>query len=119
MGKLRTHIKSELMSDKEAFEKREKPIGMLTVSELIDETAEKGDKLAQELQQQLVQTCIDFINEHENINIDRVSFTADSLQESAKYESWQPCTDSSITLEGLAWDENTHYPKYVDIGHWI
>lgn len=58
------------------------------------------NKLARELQDRLVQCCLDFINEKGNTDIWRVNFTADCLQESAKYGSWQPCTDSTCELEG-------------------
>jgi hypothetical protein len=54
-----------------------------------------------ELQDRLVQTCIDFINEKGLTDIYDVSFNADSLAESAEYGSWQPCTDSYIKVEGL------------------
>ena len=54
-----------------------------------------------ELQDRLVQTCIDFINEKGLTDIYGVSFNADSLAESAGYGSWQPCTDSYIKVEGL------------------
>jgi hypothetical protein len=44
---------------------------------------------------------LDFINEKgvDASEIDRVIFTADALQESAKYGSWQACTDSTCELE--------------------
>lgn len=54
-----------------------------------------------ELQRILVQTCIDFINKKGLTDIFSVSFHADALSESAKYGSWQPCTDSSILIKGL------------------
>lgn len=54
-----------------------------------------------ELQEKLVQTCIDFINERNLEDVEMVSFTADALQASAKYKEWIPATDSSITLEGI------------------
>lgn len=53
------------------------------------------------LQELLVQTCIDYINENELTDIYSVSFNADSLNESAKYGSWQPCTDSYIKVKGI------------------
>lgn len=54
-----------------------------------------------ELQERLVQTCIDYINEKGLTDIYAVSFNADSLSESAKWGSWQPCTDSYINIKGL------------------
>ena len=62
------------------------------------------NKLAKELQDRLVQCCIDYIKETGDTNIDRVTFTADALQESSKYGSWQPCTDSTCELEKLTND---------------
>jgi len=49
----------------------------------------------------LVQTCIDFINENNLKDVDAVSFNADALQESAKYNEWTPATDSFLSLEGI------------------
>ena len=59
----------------------------------------ESSKLASELQHRLVQCCLDFINETGNTEIWRVDFTADCLQESAKYGKWCPCTDSVCELE--------------------
>lgn len=61
-----------------------------------------------ELQERLVQTCIDYINEKGLVDIYSVSFNADSLAESAKYGSWQPCTDSHIKVKGLC---NKNYKR--------
>lgn len=49
----------------------------------------------------LVQTCIDFINEEGLKDVDVVTFSADSLQESARFNEWTPATDSFLTLEGM------------------
>lgn len=57
-----------------------------------------------ELQDILVQTCIDFINENKIDDLEEVDFRVDMLQESAKYGSWQPCTDSSISGYGINGD---------------
>jgi hypothetical protein len=63
------------------------------------------DKIALKLQERLVQTCIDFINEHKDDDqvkeIQMVEFRADCLQESAKHDEWQPCTDSYCSLYGV------------------
>lgn len=59
-----------------------------------------------DLQDRLVQTCIDFINEKGLTDIYSVSFSADDLFESAKYGSWQPCTDSYIKVEGLGYENH-------------
>lgn len=62
------------------------------------------DKIALKLQERLVQTCIDFINEHKDDEqvkqIEIVEFNIDNLQESAKYGEWHPCTDSYCALHG-------------------
>lgn len=65
---------------------------------------------ARELQERLVQCCIDYINEIDNKDIDRVIFSADCLQESAKAGYWQPCTDSTCELQ-----KNTD-DGYIDYG---
>ena len=54
-----------------------------------------------ELQEILVQTCIDYINKHGLTDVYSVSFNADELAYSAKYEKWQPATDSYIRVEGI------------------
>ena len=59
------------------------------------------NELARQLQERLVQCCIDFINETGDKEIQRVCFTADMLQESASFGSWHACTDSTSELEGL------------------
>ena len=62
------------------------------------------DKIALKLQEILVQTCIDFINEHKDDaqvkEIQIVEFNVDGLQFSAEEGSWQPDTDSSCILQG-------------------
>ena len=62
------------------------------------------NKLAKELQDRLVQCCINYIRETGDTNIDRITFTVDALQESVKYGNWQACTDSTCELEKLADD---------------
>lgn len=63
------------------------------------------DKIALKLQERLVQTCIDFINEHKDDEqvkeIQMVEFNIDNLQESAKEGSWQPDSDSCCSLHGV------------------
>ena len=62
------------------------------------------DKIALKLQERLVQTCIDFINEHKDDEqvkeIEIVEFNVDGLQFSTKEGSLQPDTDSSCVLQG-------------------
>lgn len=67
------------------------------------------NKLAFELQQRLVQTCIDYINEIGNTDIQVVSFTADCLQESCKVGEWCPATDSYCSLKGYDYDNDNDY----------
>lgn len=63
------------------------------------------DKIALKLQEKLVQTCIDFINEHKDDDqvkeIQMVEFTADNLQESSEHNAWLSCTDSYCGLYGV------------------
>ena len=70
----------------------------------------------EELQDILVQTCIDFINENELRDVDAVYFSADSLQESARCNEWTPSTDSFLTLEGMEYDEKCdfHVRRLID-----
>mgnify|MGYP003517997863 CR=1 FL=1 len=69
-----------------------------------------------ELQDILVQTCIDFINENELKDVDAVYFSADSLQESARCNEWTISTDSFLTLEGMEYDEKCdfHVRRLID-----
>ena len=54
-----------------------------------------------ELQEILVQTCIDYINANNLDDIDEVSFSVDSLGYSAKHGEWTPSTDSHIRVVGI------------------
>ena len=65
----------------------------------------------------LVQTCIDFINEEGLKDVDIVAFSADSLQESARFNEWTPATDSFLTLEGMEKSEKDNgyvVRKFID-----
>ena len=77
------------------------------------------DELAKELQERLVQTCLDFIREKGDKYIWRVEFSADELQESAKEGKWMPCTDSSLVLEGLVWDPELKTVVTKEIGSYM
>lgn len=62
-----------------------------------------------ELQQQLVQTCIDFIKEKNLTDIDAVRFNVDGLTGNAiEFGEWVPAMDSYIGIEGLQ-DELVEY----------
>lgn len=60
----------------------------------------------EELQELLVQTCIDFINKKGLKDIWGVYFQADDLNTSAEYGEWTPSTDSYIRVEGIEDEEH-------------
>jgi len=62
-----------------------------------------------ELQTRLVKCCIDFINEKNLGDIEKIDFTADSLQYSAEEGGWTPATDSSIVAYEEELCEGTDY----------
>ena len=92
--KLRKNIEREFLK-----EVKENPI----VEKLEDSAISSVTKIdhIKKLQEILVQTCIDYIQENDLTDIWSVLFSADSLDESSKWGSWQPCTDSYIKVEGL------------------
>mgnify|MGYP003483790159 CR=1 FL=1 len=63
------------------------------------------DKIALKLQERLVQTCIDFINEHKDDEqvkeIQMVEFVADNLQESVRHgiKYWVPTSNEGYFIE--------------------
>lgn len=64
-----------------------------------------------ELHHILVQTCLNYMKEHELTDIDEVSFSADGLSSSYEYNEWTPATDSSLTVVGL--QEESKEDKYI------
>ena len=79
-----------------------------------------------ELQEILVQTCIDYINKNGLTDIYSVGFSADDLSTSAEYGSWQPCTDSYIKVKGLREERHRRkdgtifaMPYTYDIGEYM
>lgn len=63
-----------------------------------------------ELQEKLVQTCIDFIKEKNLTDIDMVRFNVDGLTRNAiEFGEWVPAMDSYIGVEGL--QEDTYIGK--------
>ena len=64
----------------------------------------------------LVQTCIDFINENGLKDVDEVSFSADSLQASAKFNEWTSSTDSYLEVDGIEYDDTCKFKvrKFID-----
>ena len=53
-----------------------------------------------ELQEKMVQLCIDYINENNLTDIEEIQFSADELQFSSKEGMWTPQTDSFIYIYG-------------------
>ena len=80
----------------------------------------------EELQQILVQTCLDYINKHGLTDIYSVSFNAEELAYSAKQGKWQPATDSYIKVEGIRYQNHRlkngeifKMPYRYDIGEYM
>ena len=92
MKNRKTHILEEL-----AKKWKENPI----IERLEDSPIPGITEHIKELQEILVQTCIDYINKHGLTDVYSVSFNADELAYSAKYGKWQPATDSYIKIEGV------------------
>ena len=66
-----------------------------------------------ELQQRLVQTCIDFVKEKNLADIDAVRFNVDGLTgNTIEFGEWVPAMDSYIGVEGL--QEDTYIGKSGD-----
>ena len=65
-----------------------------------------------ELQEKLVQTCIDFIKEKNLTDIDAVRFNVDGLGDSIEFGEWTSGMDSYIGVEGL--QEETYACKNGD-----
>ena len=55
------------------------------------------DVLISKLQDRLIQCCIDFIDENNLGDLERVDFTADGLQISSEFGEWSLATDSFIS----------------------
>lgn len=66
------------------------------------------DVLISKLQDRLVQCCIDFINENNLGDLERVDFNVDGLQISSEFGEWSPATDSFIS--GSKFVEENGYP---------
>ena len=62
-----------------------------------------------ELQERLVQTCVDFVKEKNLTDIDAVRFNVDGLEDSIEFGEWTPGMDSYIGVEGL--QEDTYIGK--------
>ena len=65
-----------------------------------------------ELQQRLVQTCIDFIKERNLIDIDEVSFNVDGLERYAiEFGEWVAQMDSHISVYGIQETGSTYIDR--------
>jgi hypothetical protein len=80
------------------------------------ENPETTTENIQELQNKLVQLCIDYINEHGLKDIEEVHFNVDELQFSSKEGKWTPQTDSYIGVFGYQKDSITDYKVRKLIG---
>lgn len=66
-----------------------------------------------ELQERLVQTCVDYVKEKNLTDIDMVRFNVDGLTGNAiEFGEWVPAMDSYIGVEGL--QEDTYIGKSGD-----
>ena len=65
-----------------------------------------------ELQQRLVQTCIDFIKERNLTDIDEVSFNVDGLERYAiEFGEWVAHMDSHISVYGIQETGSTYIDR--------
>lgn len=63
-----------------------------------------------DLQERLVQTCIEFIRERKLTDIYEVGFSVDGLEGNAlEFGEWVPGIDSHISVTGLQNDENVNW----------
>ena len=86
------------------------------------ENPQTTEKEMSELLEILVQECINFINERGLKDVDVISFSADSLQTSAKYNKWVPDTDAGITMLGWQKAKSSNgkdFDVYKEIGHYM
>lgn len=68
-----------------------------------------------ELHHILVQTCLNYIREHELTDVDEIQFSVDGLNSSYEFGEWTPGTDSSIKVIGLEFEEDGT-PYRAEIG---
>ena len=61
-----------------------------------------------ELQEILVQTCIDYIRKHNLTDIDEINFSVNGLSgDSYREGKWMPSTDSHIEVIGIEYEKWT------------
>lgn len=77
------------------------------------ESPQTTKKDMRELLEILVQTSIDFIMERGLKDIDAIGFSADSLQESARWGEWTPATDASVYVTGLGVEKGKDGKEYT------
>lgn len=81
-----------------------------------------------ELQEILVQTCINYAKQHNLTDIDEISFSVNGLSgDSYNAGTWMPSTDSSIEVIGIEFEKFTlmndgkeyEMPVRALIGSWM
>lgn len=72
-----------------------------------------------ELQQRLVQTCIDFVRTRNLTDIDAVRFNVDGLEDAINFREWTPGMDSYIGVEGLQEEKGKDYRVRKEIGEYM
>lgn len=73
-----------------------------------------------ELQEKLVQTCIDFIKERNLTDIYEVGFSVDGLEKNAiNCGQWVPAMDSYISVVGLQNDDDLNWRVRKIIGEYM
>lgn len=73
------------------------------------------DENINQLHHILVQTCLNYIREHELTDVDEIQFSVDGLNSSYEFGEWTPGTDSSIKVIGLEFEEDGT-PYRAEIG---
>ena len=73
------------------------------------------DENINQLHHILVQTCLNYIREHELTDVDEIQFSVDGLNSSYEFGKWTPGTDSSIKVIGLEFEEDGT-PYRAEIG---
>ena len=107
IGKMNRAKEETLMEIKETYKKEYEEYK----KHYIEKKASKNkttDVLISKLQDKLVQCCIDFINENNLGDLERVNFNVDGLQISSELGEWSPATDSFIS--GFKFVEENGYP---------
>ena len=79
-----------------------------------------------ELQEILVQTCIDYMKKYNLTDIDEINFSVNGLSgDSYREGKWMPSTDSSIEVIGIEYEKFTlnskeyKMPVRALIGSWM